>query len=524
VTHSDNKGGGSMRYDDIIVGGGSAGAVLAARLSEEPTRRVLLVEAGPDYATIDSTPEDLQNSWRMSLRSHDWGMTAEAVPGRMIPYPRGRVIGGSSAVNAAIALRGVPADYDEWAALGNPDWSWQRVLPFFRRLEDDSEGEDRLHGRGGPIEICRWPLDELIPTQRAFFEVCLRLGFGEVIDHNHPAATGVGPCPQNRRDRLRISTALAYLLPARGRANLDVRPRSLVRRVLLEDERAVAVELESNRERERVDGRRVTLAAGAIGSPAILLRSGIGPKEDLLDLGIEPLVDLPGVGANLIDHPVTRLLLVPKPGSCDPEMPLAQVVLRYTARGSDEFNDMQQVIFSHVDVAGIGGDQAVALVGAPLAIGLPVALERPLARGRLTLASSDPSVQPAIELNFAADAEDIRRLVEGVRLAWQIAQQPEIARHADRVALLDDETMNSDESLAAYVRATVTTQFHPCGTARMGPPGDAMAVVDQQCRLRGVTNLRVVDASIMPTIPRANINLTCIMIGERVVERMDGAA
>jgi choline dehydrogenase len=205
-------------------------------------------------------------------------------------------------------------------------------------------------------------------------------------------------------------------------------------------------------------------------------------------------------------------------------MPLAQVVLRYTARGSDEFNDMQQVIFSHVDVAGFGGDQAVALVGAPLAIGLPVALERPLARGRLTLASSDPSVQPAIELNFAADAEDIRRLVEGVRLAWQIAQQPEIARQADHVALLDDETMSSDESLAAYVRATVTTQFHPCGTARMGPPGDAMAVVDQQCRLRGVTNLRVVDASIMPTIPRANINLTCIMIGERVVESMDGAA
>jgi choline dehydrogenase-like flavoprotein len=496
--------------------------VLAARLSEDPTRRVLLVEAGPSYPTLDSTPEDLRNCRLMSLRSHDWGLTAEAVPGRMIPYPRGRVIGGSSAVNAAIALRGVPADYDEWAALGNPDWSWQRVLPHFRRLENDSEGDDHVHGRGGPIEIRRWRLDELIPTQRAFFEVCRRLGFGEVTDHNHPDATGVGPFPQNRRDRLRLSTALAYLLPVGERANLDVRPRSLVRRVLLEDDRAVAVELESNGERERVDGRRVTLAAGAIGSPAILLRSGIGPKEDLFDRGIEPLVDLPGVGANLIDHPVTRLLLVPRPGSCDLEMPLAQVVLRYTARGSDEFNDMQQVIFSHVDVAGIGGDRAIALVGAPLAIGLPVALERPLSRGRLTLASSDPSAQPVIELNFAADPEDTRRLVDGVRLAWHIAHQPEIARHTDRVALLNEETMSSDEALVAYVRRTVSTQFHPCGTARMGPPGDAMAVVDQQCRLRGVANLRVVDASIMPTIPRANINLTCIMIGERVVEWMRG--
>jgi choline dehydrogenase len=511
-----------MKYDDIIVGSGSAGAVLAARLSEEPTRRVLLLEAGPDYATLDSTPEDLRNFWRMSLRSHDWALTAAAVPGRMIPYPRGRVIGGSSAVNAAIALRGSPADYDEWAALGNPDWSWQHVLPHFRRLEDDAEGDDRIHGRSGPIEIRRWRLDELIPTQRAFFDVCRGLGFDEVTDHNHPEATGVGPFPQNRRDRLRLSTAIAYLLPVRERANLDVRPCSLVSRVLLEDDRVVAVEVESNGEGERIHGRRVTLAAGAIGSPAILLRSGIGPRDDLIDLGIEPLVDLPGVGSNLIDHPVSRLLLVPKPGSCDLEMPLAQVVLRYTARGSDVFNDMQQVIFSHVDVAGIGGDQAVALVGAPLAIGLPVALERPLSRGCLKLSSGDPSVQPVIELNFAAETEDVRRLVEGVRLAWRIAHEREIARHVERVALLDDETMSSDESLAAYVRGTVTTQFHPCGTARMGPPDDAMAVVDQHCRLRGVANLRVVDASIMPTIPRANINLTCIMIGERVVEWLRG--
>jgi choline dehydrogenase-like flavoprotein len=191
-----------MEYDDIIVGGGSAGAVLAARLSEEPARRVLLVEAGPDYATLESTPEDLQDGWRMSLRTHDWGQTAEAVPGRVIPYPRGRVVGGSSAVNATIALRGVPADYDRWAALGNDEWSWAKVLPSFRRLEDDPEGASALHGRGGPVAICRWRLDELIPIQRAFFEVCRRLGFPEVTDHNHPEASGVGPFPQNRQDRL----------------------------------------------------------------------------------------------------------------------------------------------------------------------------------------------------------------------------------------------------------------------------------------------------------------------------------
>jgi choline dehydrogenase len=505
-----------MEYDDIIVGGGSAGAVLAARLSQDRARRVLLLEAGPDYPTLESTPADLQNGWRMSLRAHDWRMTAEAVPGRTIPYPRGRVVGGSSAVNATIALRGVPADYDQWAALGNNEWSWAKVLPHFRRLEDDPDEAGELHGRGGPVTIRRWRPHELIPIQHAFLEVCRRLGFPEVTDHNHPTATGVGPFPQTRRDRLRASTAIAYLLPARNRPNLTIRPHCLVNRIRLTDDRAVGVDIAADGGPELVRGRRITLAAGAIGSPAILLRSGIGPTAALTELGIDPIADLPGVGAFLADHPVTRLLLVPKPESCDPDSPLAQMVLRYTAPGSAEFNDMQQVIFSHVDVAGIGGERAVATVGTPLAIGLPVALERPHTRGRLELVSTDPRVQPRIHLNFAAHPQDLRRLVEGVRLAWRIAHQPEIARHTRHVALLSQETVASDDALAAYVRATVSTQFHPCGTARMGPAADPMAVVDQHCRVHTVPNLRVVDASIMPTIPRANINLTCIMIGEHV--------
>ena len=232
------------------------------------------------------------------------------------------------------------------------------------------------------------------------------------------------------------------------------------------------------------------------------------------------MADLPGVGAGLTDHPVTRLLLVPKPGSCDPDTPLAQVVLRYTAPGSGEFNDMQQVMFSHVDVAGIGG-RAGGGDGGHAARDRAARRARTPANTRPAAAcETDPRVQPLIQLNFAAHPEDLRRLVEGVRLAWQIAHQPEIARHTHHVALLSEETVGSDNALAAYVRATVSTQFHPCGTARMGPPDDPMAVVDQHCRVRTVPNLRVVDASVMPTIPRANINLTCIMIGEHVADWM----
>jgi choline dehydrogenase len=513
-----------VQYDDVIVGAGSAGAALAARLSEDRTRMVALLEAGPDYAGVEATPADLQNAWRMSLRKHDWGFAAEAVPGRTIPYPRGRVTGGSSAVNATIALRGVPADYDQWAALGNDGWDWASVLPYFRRLEDDPEGSEELHGRGGPVAICRWRRDELIPTQRAFFDVCRRLGFPEVSDHNDPEATGVGPFPQNRRGRLRLSTAFAYLTAARERPNLSLQPHCLVDRVLLEGDGAVGVEVVSGDARRIVRGRRITLSAGAIGSPAILLRSGIGPEEALAELGIAPAVGLPGVGAGLADHPVSRLLLVPRPGSSDLELPLAQIVARYTAPGSDEFNDMQLVMFSHVDVAGIGGDEAVTRVGAQVAIGLPTALERPRSRGRVTLANANPAVPPLIELHFADDPEDLRRLVEGVRLAWQVAHEPEIAAHTERVALLSEEAVDSDEALGAYVRATVTTQFHPCGTARMGPADDAMAVVDAHCRVRGVDRLRVVDASIMPSIPRANINLTSIMIGERTADWMRSEA
>ncbi len=507
-------------YDDVIVGAGSSGAVLAARLSEDVSRQVLLVEAGPDYPTLETTPHDLRDSTWISVVQHDWGFKAEALKGREIEFPRGKVTGGSSAVNATVALRGVPADYDEWATLGNDEWAWGKVLPYFRKLEDDQDEAGELHGKGGPIPVRRWRASELLPLQSAYFEAGEGLGFDVVKDHNHPEATGIGPWPMNQRNRVRVSTAIGYLLPARQRSNLTIKPQCLANRIVIEGSHVAGVELQGNGAREVVYGRRITLSAGAIGSPAILLRSGVGPQPDLAALGITSLLDLPGVGANLIDHPLASVALVPKPGVCEKTQPVVQIGARYTALGSTEPNDMQLLMISQADLTEILA--AMALIGAPMVFAVGVTVQRPRSRGRVSLISPDAAAQPRIELNYLDDAKDMRRMVDGLRLAWRVAQQPGIIRHAERIAILTDEMIASDEFVRGYLQMAVGTLYHPVGTARMGPQDDSNAVVDQYGRVRGFDNLRVVDASIMPNIPRANTNLTCIMLGERVADWMRG--
>jgi choline dehydrogenase len=512
------------RCHDLVVGGGSAGSALAARLSEDPARRVGLIEAGPYYPTPDDMPADLLNGNAMSLATHDWGMQAQIFEGRRIRFPQGRVAGGSSAVGMTIAVRGMPGDYDAWAAAGNPEWAWDCVLPFFKAVETDLDFNDEFHGQHGPIPIRRWRSGELTAVQEAFLASCLEAGFPYNADQNHPESTGVGPIPSNRcNPTTRVSAAMGYLTPARDRANLTVHQRARAGRVLLRDGRAIGVELVSpDGSLEEVFAGRVILTAGAFHSPAILMRSGIGPAAELRTHGIEPLVELDGVGSGLLDHPRSGVFMTPREHNQSLGAPLGQIMLRTTSGDGGEVNDMQYYGVSHLDLTEQFPELRSQTTGSRI-FGAMVVGQLPRSAGRLTLASADPLAPPVIDLNYFDDDDDAQTMMAGLRTCWQLVQCSKLRDLSDQVVGLSESSVADDEALGRYLRLTADSTYHPIGTARMGPARDTDSVVDQYGAVHGTESLYVADASVMPTMPRGNTNLTTMMIAERVASWLRSA-